>query len=70
MQTTSLPSRSRWWPLPVLFVAALGLGVCFLSPRPGRLVGKYVAAPVPASVRVVHFQSDDWLRVHPEPPLE
>src|SRR6266850_4768875 len=38
-----------------------------LRPSPNRPFGKYICSPVPKSVRVISFQSNDWLAANPEP---
>jgi hypothetical protein len=38
-----------------------------LWPTPNRPFAKYVCSPVPKSVRVISFQSNDWLAANPEP---
>lgn len=38
-----------------------------LWPAPRRSFAKYVCSPIPNSVRVTFFQSDDWLGINPEP---
>ena len=36
-------------------------------PAPNRPFAKYVCSPVPKSVRVISFESNDWLAANPEP---
>jgi hypothetical protein len=36
-------------------------------PNPNPPFARHVHSPVPGSVRVVSFQSNDWLAAHPEP---
>jgi hypothetical protein len=47
--------------------ACLLLTAFVLWPAPTRSFVKYVCSPVPKSVRIVYFQSDDWLSANPEP---
>ena len=52
----------------VVPVVAGGLFLAWvLWPDPNRPFAKYVGSPVPATVRVVSFESNDWLGANPEP---
>ena len=54
----------------IVFILAAGLVVLLTFvfwPNPNRPFTRHVYSPVPGSVRVVSFQSNDWLAAHPEP---
>ena len=61
-------SRASWWGMwiIVVLVASMLLGPFWLGDR--HVFGKFVMRPVPASVRTVEVDSNDWpFRLNPEP---
>lgn len=55
----------------VIILTVAGIFLLLLAvalwPAPNRAFAKYICSPVPKSVRVITFQSNDWLAANPEP---
>jgi len=58
--------RAKWC-LVIACAVALILVLMVSRSRSTRPVAAYFGDPVPDSVRVVGYQSNDWFGVHPEP---